>query len=102
VLLILLRFWIAALVHTEQSVPMPMPSHPCASKFLSCSGQSDSACVAYRPSHKHGRNCVLATPRALATALFRARRECAAGCRTLLVARLRFVLPTPPSTVRLR
>jgi transposase len=30
VLLILLRFWIAALVHTEQesaSVPMPMPSH---------------------------------------------------------------------------
>jgi len=30
VLLILLRFWIATLVHTEQesaSVPMPMPSH---------------------------------------------------------------------------
>ena len=44
VLLILSRFWIATLVHTEQesaSVPMPMPSHSCASKFLSCSGQTE-------------------------------------------------------------
>jgi len=31
-----------------------------------------------------GENCVPATPRAVATALFRARRECAAGCRTPL------------------
>src|SRR5439155_10025942 len=46
-----------------------------------------------------GENCVPATPRAVAIALFRARRECAAGCRTPL-AMLQFVFPPPPVDVR--